>query len=128
MKAVLRHPKLLMELCELMRPLWAAAEAADEPVLPSCAEEQQQQDQSDAPMDADTGGTENDDDNADADATPEETAAFCENRLGLEVERAMLSVIGTKRRRTYGHDMVYGLPGLYMMLGKPYLGACKCWT
>jgi hypothetical protein len=254
MKAVLRHPKLLMELCELMRPLWAAAEAADEPavrkrplskeeheeehekaaaqataaemtaaagqpagparaaggkaprkgqaakkaakansmsnlrrgkqrapVLPSCAEEQQQQDQSDAPMDADTGGTENDDDNADADATPEETAAFCENldkrnasmadslvkyeervawmfitmqehfiftrqhqhnssdidaayrkqraleahRLGLEVERAMLSVIGTKRRRTYGHDMVYGLPGLYMMLGKPYLGACE---
>eukprot|EP00966_Prymnesium_polylepis_P154887 3576805-Prymnesium_polylepis.1 len=33
MKAVLRHPKLLMELCELMRPLWAAAEAASEPAV-----------------------------------------------------------------------------------------------
>ena len=45
--------------------------------------------------------------------------------LALEVERAMLVVIGTKRRRTYGHDMVYGLAGLYMLLGKPYLGACE---
>ena len=45
--------------------------------------------------------------------------------LALEVERAMLVVIVTKRRRTYGHDMVYGLAGLYMLLGKPYLGACE---
>ena len=37
----------------------------------------------------------------------------------------MLSVIGTKRRRTYGHYMVYGLPKLYEVLGKPYLGACE---
>ena len=47
------------------------------------------------------------------------------SRLGLEVERAMLACIGTKRRRTYGHDIVYGLAGLYMLLGKPYLGACE---
>ena len=39
-------------------------------------------------------------------------------QLGLEVERAMLACIGTKRRRTYGHDTVYGLPKLYMLLGK----------
>ena len=37
----------------------------------------------------------------------------------------MLACIGTKRRRTYGHAIVYGLAGLYMLLGKPYLGACE---
>jgi len=73
MKAVLRHPTLLLDLCELMRPLWAAAEARDEPAL-----------------DADS--TE--------DATEEEVNELHANRLGLEVERAMLCVIGTKRRRT----------------------------
>ena len=46
-------------------------------------------------------------------------------RLGLEVERAMLTCIGTKRRRTYGHDTVYGTAGLYVLLGKPYLGATE---
>ena len=43
-------------------------------------------------------------------------------RLGLEVERAMLTCVGTKRRRTYGHDAVYGTAGLYRLLGKLYLG------
>ena len=46
-------------------------------------------------------------------------------RLGLEVERAMLTCVGTKRRRTYGHDAVYGTAGLYRLLGKPYLGATE---
>ena len=251
MKAVLRSPTLLLDLCELMRPLWAAAEAADDPKVrwqPLSKTEHEQAaakaeaeataaeltaaagasagaatagaggkaerkgkaaknakkassmanlkqgrkretglpsaaaaaNQPTSPIDANagaeaTGAGTNDD------ATAAETDELCaaldsqsrglgdvleryeervawmfitlqehflythqhqlsssgidqayrkqraleEHRLGLEVERAMLSVIGTKRRRTYGHDMVYGLPGLYMLLGKPYLGACE---
>eukprot|EP00966_Prymnesium_polylepis_P278390 6432580-Prymnesium_polylepis.1 len=32
------------------------------------------------------------------------------SELGVELERAMLACIGTKRKRSYAHDMVYGLP------------------
>ena len=46
-------------------------------------------------------------------------------KLGVEVQRAMLNCIGTKTERTYGHDMVYGLPKLYKLVGKPYLGATE---
>ena len=46
-------------------------------------------------------------------------------RLGRAVEEAMLHCMGTKRRRTYGHDTVYGVPHLYLLLGKPYLGATE---
>ena len=249
MKALLRDPTLLVELCALMRPLWAAAEAADEPsvrvrplskeeleraaaqamaaemtaaafapgegsggkappkkggagkggagkggagkkgnslanlkrgkqravIMPGCAEEELEEARPPAtpePM-ADTG--------VGAEATADETDSFTAgldaadmsiadsldtygervvwmliaqiefyqfthqhqhmsstltptyrkeralqaHALALEVERSMLSVIGTKRRRTYGHDMVYGLPKLYEVLGKPYLGACE---
>ncbi len=45
--------------------------------------------------------------------------------LGLETETAILACIGTKRKRTYAHDMVYGLPKLYMLFGKPYLSATE---
>lgn len=46
-------------------------------------------------------------------------------QLGVELERAMVSCIGTKKVRTYGHEMVYGLPKLYKLLGKPYLAATE---
>jgi len=46
-------------------------------------------------------------------------------QLGIALERAMLECIGTKRRRTYGHDTVYGVPYLYLLLKKPYLGATE---
>ena len=233
MKAVLRHPTLLLDLCELMRPLWAAAEARDEPAVrrkPMSKEELERETARNTAADltAAAGAAEPEHGNAgvaarakkaakkakqaaglrrgaarpvvlpsetaraqnaapalDADSTEDATEeevnelhanldaaglsvsdtlekyeervawmfvvmqqhfiytrqhelassgidqdyrkarAMEAHRLGLEVERAMLCVIGTKRRRTYGHDIVYGLPGLYMLLGKPYLGACE---
>ena len=45
--------------------------------------------------------------------------------LGLELERAVLACVGTKRKRTYGHDIVYGLPKLIKLFGKPYLCATE---
>ena len=51
--------------------------------------------------------------------------AWVAGKLGRAVEEAMLECMGTKRRRTYGHDTVYGIPHLYMLLGKPYLGATE---
>ena len=47
------------------------------------------------------------------------------SKLALEVERAILSCVGTKRRRTYAHDTVYGFYKLYKIFGKPYLGATE---
>lgn len=46
-------------------------------------------------------------------------------KLGQDVERAMLSCIGTTKQRTYAHDIVYGAHKLYVLLGKPYLGATE---
>ena len=45
--------------------------------------------------------------------------------LGIEVERAMLACMGVDKQRTYAHDIMYGLPKLYRLLGKPYLGATE---
>ena len=41
--------------------------------------------------------------------------------LGIEVERAMLACMGVDKQRTYAHDIMYGLPKLYRLLGKPYI-------
>lgn len=46
-------------------------------------------------------------------------------KIGRATELAMLECIGTKRRRTYGHDTIYGIPHLFLLLGKPYLGATE---
>mmetsp|Transcript_8814 Transcript_8814/g.23339 ORF Transcript_8814/g.23339 Transcript_8814/m.23339 type:complete len:148 (+) Transcript_8814:377-820(+) len=142
MKSLLRSPRLLLDLCELMRPLYAAkpggagskaqqkAAAArkrlanlnragrNRPVaMPEAAA------QPDAPTPhaaAEAPAEAAADDNGGAGATPEEAeelrarlaaAGECladsrrqraleASRLGLEVERAMLACIGTKRRRT----------------------------
>ena len=40
--------------------------------------------------------------------------------LSLTMQRAMLALIGTSRRRTYAHDLVYGLYQQYMLFGKPW--------
>ena len=45
--------------------------------------------------------------------------------LGLELQRAILAVIGTHRRRTYAHDIVYGTYRLYTMFGKPWHAATE---
>ena len=37
----------------------------------------------------------------------------------------MLALIGTHRRRTYAHDLVYGLHKLYKLFGKPWNAACE---
>ena len=38
----------------------------------------------------------------------------------LNMQRAMLALIGTGRRRTYAHDLVYGTYQQYMLFGKPW--------
>ena len=40
--------------------------------------------------------------------------------LALTMQRAMLALIGTSRRRTYAHDLVYGTYQQYMLFGKPW--------
>ena len=45
--------------------------------------------------------------------------------LGCCVVRAVVAVAGGEARQTYLHDMVYGLQKLYLVLGKPYLGATE---
>jgi hypothetical protein len=45
--------------------------------------------------------------------------------IGRSVEEAFLAVIGTGRKRTYGHDTVYGLSKCFILFGKPYLGAAE---
>ena len=45
--------------------------------------------------------------------------------LGLALQRAILAVIGTHRRRTYAHDIVYGTYRLYTMFGKPWHAATE---
>ena len=41
-------------------------------------------------------------------------------KLALNMQRAMLALIGTGRRRTYAHDLVYGTYQQYMLFGKPW--------
>ena len=41
-------------------------------------------------------------------------------KYALNMQRAMLALIGTGRRRTYAHDLVYGTYQQYMLFGKPW--------
>ena len=43
----------------------------------------------------------------------------------LTMQRAILALIGTHRRRTYAHDLVYGLHQLYALFGKPWHAATE---
>jgi hypothetical protein len=45
--------------------------------------------------------------------------------LALDMERAMLALIGSYRRRTYAHDLVYGIYDLYVTFGKPWAAATE---
>lgn len=45
--------------------------------------------------------------------------------LAITMQRAMLALIGTHRRRTYAHDLVYGIHQLYMLFGKPWNAATE---
>ena len=45
--------------------------------------------------------------------------------LGCDVVQAVCDVCGTELRQTYLHDIVYGLQKLFILLGKPYLGATE---
>lgn len=45
--------------------------------------------------------------------------------LAINMQRAMLALIGTHRRRTYAHDLVYGIHQLYMLFGKPWNAATE---
>ena len=36
------------------------------------------------------------------------------------MQRAVLALIGSHRRRTYAHDLVYGSYQQYMLFGKPW--------
>ena len=44
---------------------------------------------------------------------------------GCDVVQAVTDVVGTELRQTYLHDIVYGLQKLFLLLGKPYLGATE---
>ena len=45
--------------------------------------------------------------------------------FGCDVVQAVVAVCGDEARQTYLHDMVYGLQKLFIILGKPYLGATE---
>ena len=46
-------------------------------------------------------------------------------QLALDMQRATLALIGSHRRRTYAHDLVYGTHQLYMLFGKPWNAATE---
>lgn len=46
-------------------------------------------------------------------------------RLALDLQRGMIALIGTHRRRTYAHDLVYGMRNLYRLLGRPWNGSTE---
>lgn len=54
--------------------------------------------------------------------TPEKRAERAETAIefALTMQRAMLALLGTSRRRTYAHDLVYGTYKQYMLFGKPW--------
>mgnify|MGYP007078115714 CR=1 FL=1 len=45
--------------------------------------------------------------------------------LAISMQRAMLALMGTHRRRTYAHDLVYGIHQLYMLFGKLWNAATE---
>jgi|TARA_B110000046_G_scaffold97300_2_gene105010 hypothetical protein len=52
--------------------------------------------------------------------TARTTAAEEAVKLSLDMQRAMLALIGTHRRRTYAHDFVYGMHQVYSLFAKPW--------
>lgn len=46
-------------------------------------------------------------------------------KLALEMQRGMMALIGTHRRRTYAHDLVYGMHQLYKLFAKPWNAATE---
>ena len=38
----------------------------------------------------------------------------------IAMQRAMLALVGSHRRRTYAHDLVYGTYQQYILFGKPW--------
>ena len=54
------------------------------------------------------------------DAAMREERADQAIELALTMQRAMLALIGTTRRRTYAHDLVYGTYKQYMLFAKPW--------
>jgi hypothetical protein len=52
-----------------------------------------------------------------ADRTAAATEAV---NISIDMQRAMLALIGTHRRRTYAHDFVYGLHQTYSLFAKPW--------
>ena len=45
--------------------------------------------------------------------------------LAVQLQRAMIAVCGTHRRRAYAHDMVYGLHRIYSLVAKPWAVATE---
>ena len=41
-------------------------------------------------------------------------------KRAVELQRSMVALMGTHRRRAYAHDLVYGMHKLYMLFGKPW--------
>ena len=45
--------------------------------------------------------------------------------LAVELQRAILALCGTHRRRAYAHDLVYGMHALYALFAKPWNAATE---
>ena len=45
--------------------------------------------------------------------------------MGCDVVQAVCAVCGDEARQTYLHDVAYGMQKLFLILGKPYLGATE---
>ena len=46
-------------------------------------------------------------------------------RLAIEMQRAILALIGSHKRRTYAHHIVYGIRKLHVELGRPWAAATE---
>ena len=46
-------------------------------------------------------------------------------RYAIDMQRGMLALIGSHRRRTYAHDLVYGITQLYDLFGRPWNAATE---
>ena len=62
---------------------------------------------------------------SDADAEERSKRADHAVELALQLQRAMIAVCGTYRRRTYAHDLVYGMHNLYTLFAKPWNAATE---
>ena len=62
-----------------------------------------------------------------SDVDPAERFQMAETAVAyaVDMQRAMLALIGTHRRRTYSHDFVYGLHMLYRLFSKPWNAATE---